>query len=320
MAPGPLRHPQPRRILVIKLGALGDFFQALGPMRAIRTHHRDAHIALLTTPPFAAIARECGLFDDIIALPRPGKFDIPGWLALRAALLRGRYARVYDLQNNDRTALYMRLFPRDRRPDWVGAAPGAAIRNDSPARTAGSAFAGHVQTLALAGVTGVMVDNLSWMVPEHEFNLPAPYVLLVPGAAPGRDDKRWPATHYAALARRIAADGFHPVILGAADEAHSARIILDAVPGATDLTGRTAFVDIPALARGAAAAVGNDTGPMHMIAPTGCPALVLFSGTSDPARHAPLGMLVRTRQATAIDSLTPDDVYGDLRALIRGNT
>ncbi|MEC7538546.1 MAG: ADP-heptose--LPS heptosyltransferase, partial [Pseudomonadota bacterium] len=41
-----------RPVLVIKLGALGDFVQALGPFSAIRAHHADQRIALLTTPPF----------------------------------------------------------------------------------------------------------------------------------------------------------------------------------------------------------------------------------------------------------------------------
>jgi ADP-heptose:LPS heptosyltransferase len=316
--PARIRHPHPRRILVIKLGALGDFVQAVGPMRAIRAHHRDAHITLLTTPPLESLGRACGLFDDIIALPRPGKLDIPAWLTLRAALLRGHYARVYDLQNNDRTALYLRLFPQAVRPDWVGAAPGAAIRNNTIERTAGSAFAGHVQTLAMAGVTGVTVDDLSWMTAEHTFDdLRAPYILLVPGASPGRDDKRWPREHYAAIARMMNTRGFQSVIIGAADEGQTARAICAAEPAALDLTGRTALGDIPALARGAAAAIGNDTGPMHMIAPTGCPALVLFSGASDPARHAPLGAAVHVMRQNDIAAITADAAWDMLQKIVR---
>ncbi len=39
------------RILVIKLGALGDVVLALGPFAAIRDAHRDACTTLLTTEP-----------------------------------------------------------------------------------------------------------------------------------------------------------------------------------------------------------------------------------------------------------------------------
>ena len=52
-------------ILVIKLAALGDFVQALGPCAAIRQHHKDARITLLTTAPFEDLARQSGYFDEV---------------------------------------------------------------------------------------------------------------------------------------------------------------------------------------------------------------------------------------------------------------
>ena len=53
------------RLLVIKLGALGDFVQAMGPAAAIRAHHPDAEITLLTTAPFAELARAAPYFDRV---------------------------------------------------------------------------------------------------------------------------------------------------------------------------------------------------------------------------------------------------------------
>ena len=50
------------RVLVIKLGALGDFLQALGPFAAIRHHHKEAKITLLTTAPFPGDGRTVRLF------------------------------------------------------------------------------------------------------------------------------------------------------------------------------------------------------------------------------------------------------------------
>jgi hypothetical protein len=45
-----------KRILIIKLAALGDFVQAFGPFAAIRAYHPESHITLLTTPPYVALA------------------------------------------------------------------------------------------------------------------------------------------------------------------------------------------------------------------------------------------------------------------------
>ena len=152
-----------KSILVIKLGALGDFIQALGPMSAIRKHHPQARITLLTTAPFRGFAEDSGYFDHIVLDVRPKLMNIKAWLDLKNWFNREGFDRVYDLQNNDRTSFYFKLFSRKNKPEWVGVAPGASHRNTSPERTAGHAFDGHVQTLAMAGVTGVKPDRLEWI-------------------------------------------------------------------------------------------------------------------------------------------------------------
>ena len=80
-----------RRILVIKLGALGDFILATGPFAAIRTAHPHDEIVLLTTAPFAEIRHR-----QHAALDRP---DEPCRIARRhwrcgpERWFRSRYAR-----------------------------------------------------------------------------------------------------------------------------------------------------------------------------------------------------------------------------------
>lgn len=301
------------QILVIKLGALGDFIQALGPMAAIRRHHPEARITLLTTDPFVNFANQCGYIDRVWTDDRPRWKNPRGWLELREKLNNGHFTRVYDLQNNDRTALYFKLF--SPKPEWVGTARGASHRNTAPERTAGLAFYGHKQTLALAGIDDVEIDDLSWIEGDAgAFNLQNPYVLLVPGSAPDRPEKQWGAKNYGLLARMLYGWGYTPVILGTNSESEIARTICDIFPDAVDLTGQTALTDIVLLARGASAAIGNDTGPMHLIAPTGCPSFVLFSRHSDPARHAPLGPTVKTIQVQNLSGLSADELIGQLSA------
>ena len=67
---------QKRRILVIKLGALGDFILATGPFAAIRTAHPDDEIVLLTSAPFAEMGRDCQLFDDVWIDERPSRINL----------------------------------------------------------------------------------------------------------------------------------------------------------------------------------------------------------------------------------------------------
>jgi ADP-heptose:LPS heptosyltransferase len=101
--------------------------------------------------------------------------------------------------------------------------------------------------------------------------------------------KRWPAARYGELARGLVAEGYRPVVLGTASEAGTCAEIARVSPRVVDLCDRSPVLAIMALARGAAGAVGNDTGPMHLIAAMGCPTLTLFSGATNPRNTRPRG-------------------------------
>lgn len=302
--------PHKTRILVIKLGALGDFIQSLGPMKAIRKTHPDARITLLTTKPYASFGKDCGYFDDIWIDERPKWFELKTWMNFRKKLNKAGFWRVYDLQNNDRTSFYLKLFSSGKKPQWVGAARGASHRNNSPLRTKGTAFDGHQQTLALAGIHNITIDPLDWMNSDiSAFPLKNPYILLIPGCSPSHPGKRWPVSAYKKLSRALIEKGYQPVIIGSDIEKDIANDIKNANSDILDLTGQTSLSDIVTLARHANGAIGNDTGPMHMISVTGCPATVLFSTKeSNPKRHAPLGKDLTVLAAEDIKEISVDQV------------
>ena len=303
-----------RRILVIKLGALGDFVLAMGPFAAIRRAHPRAHIVLLTTAPFAELARASGYFDEVWLDDRPPLFAPARWLALRRRLRGGGFDRVYDLQTADRTGWYFRLMGPGRRPEWSGHVKRCSHPHDDPARVHMHTVDRHAAQLAIAGISAVPAPDLTWMEAETRgYGLAPRFVLLVPGGAPHRPRKRWPAARFGALAGRIEAMGLQPVVIGGAAERDAAREILDECAAAADLVGRTTFAEIAALARQAAGAVGNDTGPMHLIAAAGCPAVVLFSSESDPALTAPRGAGVTVLQRDDLAALGVVEVAEALR-------
>jgi ADP-heptose:LPS heptosyltransferase len=278
-------------ILVIKHGALGDLVQAFGPFAAIRAHHPGAAITLLTTRPFAGLMQKAPWFDHVAVDDRPPWWNLLAWRRLGLRLAGAGFGRVYDLQTSDRSS---RLFTAMRlygaRPEWSGIAPGASHPHANPGRDAMHTADRQREQLSQAGITDFPAPDLSWLKGDAaRFGLASPYALLVPGAAPHRPAKRWPAEHYGALAAHLAARGITPVTLGTAAEAPLAVEIRRLCPGAIDLTGRTAIADIATLAAGAMLAVGNDTGPMHLVAAMGTPSLVLFSADSDPALCAPRG-------------------------------
>lgn len=293
-------------ILVIKLGALGDFVQALGPFAALRAHHADARITLLTTRPFAAFAEASPWFDEVWLDAKPRLWQPGRVLALRRRLSGGGFARVYDLQTSDRSAWYFRLM--GGRVEWSGIAAGCSHPHANPGRDGMHTVERQAEQLAMAGIARVPSPDLSWVRADSgRFDLPQPFVLLCPGGAPHRPAKRWPAERFAVLARRLADGGATPVLLGTAAEAAELEAIAAACPQARSLAGATSFLDIVALAQRAAGAVGNDTGPMHLIAAAGCAAVVLFSHDSDPNLCAPRGRVSIVRRPSLAE-LTVEEV------------
>jgi len=272
------------RVLVIKLGAFGDFVLAFPAFAAIRAHHRHAAVTLLTTAPFAELASRAPWFDAVLVDARPSWWDLPGLRRL-AARLRG-FDIVYDLQTSARSSRYFRLAGR---PAWSGIARGCRFPHANTRRDRMHTRERQREQLESAGIACFPAPELGWLTGPPATPLPAHYALLVPGAAPHRPAKRWPAARFGALAQRLAGDGLTPVIVGGAAEAASARTIREACPGAIDLTGRTSLVELAAIAGRAVLAVGNDTGPMHLAAAVGCRCVVLFSAESDPALTAPRG-------------------------------
>src|ERR1700750_277234 len=139
-----------RRILVIKLGALGDFVQALGAMRVVRATHPSARITLLTTEPFEAFAKACPYF-DIVESDGPPR-DIRGRTDVIGGLRAANYDMVYDFQSNDRTAQYF-MGLSGKKPLWSGAANGASHQHRNPNRAAMHNFDRLAEQLRHAGLS-----------------------------------------------------------------------------------------------------------------------------------------------------------------------
>ncbi|MBO9707784.1 MAG: glycosyltransferase family 9 protein [Caulobacter sp.] len=290
-----------KKVLVIKLGALGDFVLALAAMKKIREAHPRAKITLLTTPPFESLAKLSPYFNSVETDGRPSDFG--DLTAMLSRLRKARYDRVYDLQTNSRTGWYfqaLRPFP----PQWSGIAAGCSLPQRGKARYHMHTLERQADQLRQAGIWpdaptepgSAPPPDLSWILRRHKeprpvagAPAPRPYVLLVPGGSAHRPEKRWPVESYAQLAALLKARGLDIVIIGGPQESAMARQIQKAVGQARDLTGRTDFAQLAVLGAKAALAVGNDTGPTHLLAAAGAPTIALFSDASDPELCGPRG-------------------------------
>lgn len=308
-----LPSPPPRRILVIRLGALGDIILARDVFHALRTCHAADRITFLTRPNFAELASQMPWFDEVWTDPKPKWWQVAKWLAWCRRLRAGQFDRVYDLQCNSRTGWYFRLLGWNP-PEWVGAAPGCSHpRPDSQGQRL-RADEIWFRLVASAGVQRAGSADLTWLDGSvDQFTLPERFVVLVPGCAPHRPYKRWPAQHYAALARLLLSAGYGVVIVGTTADRDAVEEILRLAPTAFNLAGRTTIGQLAALGRRTAAVVGNDTGPVHVLAAVGALTLVVMSGASDPAVMLPSGQAVGCLQRPSLAELTVDNIWRELQ-------
>lgn len=298
-------------ILVIKLGALGDFVQAMGPLAAIRAHHPDAEITLLTTKPYLDLGEACPYVDRVWIDGRPKALQIGKWLELRRWLRSGNFRRVYDLQTSDRSGFYAKLLGGS--VEWSGIAKGCSHPHTNPQRDFMHTIERQAEQLAMAGINETPLPDLSWAEADlSRFGLPSRFALLVPGGAPHRPAKRWLPQNFGDLATRLIDAEILPVVLGAGAEAAIAEKIIATCPGARSLVGETDFVEIAVLATKAVLAVGNDTGPLHIISLAGCPSVALYSHESDPALCAQRGPNVSILRQRSLEDVTLDDVWQTL--------
>ncbi len=299
-------------ILVIRLGALGDFVQSFGPFAAIRAHHPDARITLLTTPPYAGLARRSPWFDEVWEDGRPSWRDPRAILSLACRMRAARFGRVYDLQTSGRSARYRWLLGRG--VEWSGIGRSISHPHANPGRDLMHTVERQREQLLMAGITHLPPPALDWLDADvGAFGLPPRFALLVPGASPLRPGKRWPAERFRELAAEL---DLPVVVLGGRTETELASGIVAGLPHALTLAGRTDFGQVAALARRAAFAVGNDTGPTHLIAAAGCPTLALFGADSDPALCAPRGPSVAVLREVPLSALSVAEVRAALPAIL----
>ncbi|HUJ76796.1 MAG TPA: lipopolysaccharide heptosyltransferase II, partial [bacterium] len=105
-------------------------------------------------------------------------------------------------------------------------------------------------------------------------------VVLAPGAEYG-PAKQWPAAHYRALAQTLGRAGWPVVVTGLSQDAALGDLIVQDVPRAVNLCGRTSLPQLVGVLAGAALLVSNDSGAMHLGAALGIRQLALF-GSTDP--------------------------------------
>lgn len=287
-----------KRILVIRLSAIGDIVMASALIPALRQRWPDAHIAWLTEPAGAELLRDNPRLDEVILWPR-GEWSRL-WRTRRyrellaqvrrfvSGLRARRFDLVLDTQGLLKSGLWAWLSGAPRRIG-MGSREGSALLMTEvltpPAldERIGSEYLFLARRLDAAGdgfpmdlVLGAGCRAEARALLEAE-DISGGYAVLAPFTT--RAQKHWLESRWSALARRIRADlGLEAVLLGGPDD-HAAAGRIAAGGGIHNLAGRARLAVSAALVSGARLLVGVDTGLTHMGIALNVPTVTLFGST-----------------------------------------
>lgn len=275
------------KILVIKLGALGDVVIATPIIRRIQAHHRDADLWVLTSPAYAELfAAWQGI--HVKTIERHGLKNLVRAIAWIRSM---RFDRIYDLQSNDRTSVIMALsgakvrvgnhprFPYTHHPGYTYRGEEHIFdRMNRVLESAGVPPARPEPHIPVSDPSRKKV--LAWL--ESKGLLGKDYVVMHAGASRRWETKRWP--YYAELAERLHGQGFNIVWVGGDDDAETNRVLASRT--GVDATGRFTIPELVELGRHARFAVTNDSGPMHALSASGIPVFAFFGPTDWKRSHA----------------------------------
>ena len=277
------------KILIIKLGALGDVVMATPLIEAIQLAHPNDEIQLMTSPPFAPIFSAWeGI--TVHAFPRKG---VRAMRAMAQFIRRARFDRIYDLQGNDRTSLLCAI---SRAPERIGNHTRFPYTHHPPDKWRGNIHIFERMKRVLASVKVVVgtntpvlpVTNRNQSVVEQwliQFAADKNLVGLHASASATRRDKCWP--HFHRLAKKLSQHGFTPVWLGAANDRDANDSLIKKSVG-INAAGDFEIPELAYFAEHLKFAITNDSGPMHAIATANIPVYGLF-GPSDWRRNHALG-------------------------------
>lgn len=281
------------RILIVRLGSLGDIVHALPAAAALRRAAPQARIDWLVDAQHRELLDLVPVVDEALVLRAR---TLAGWLDATRVLRARGYDVAIDLQGLLKSAVLARASGASRVLGFSIWHLRERTARPFYSETATPEAAEHIvrKNLALVAALGIKTDLLEFPLAGRDSTAlsevrrvasGAAFALVNPGAA--WPNKRWPPDRFGALAATLRNRfGLMPVVLWGPGEEALARSVVNASSGTAVVAPRTAISDLVELTRAASLMVSGDTGPIHIAAAVGTPVVGLYGPTS-PARNGP---------------------------------
>jgi heptosyltransferase-1 len=293
------------RILVVRLGAMGDIIHTLPSVASLKQSYPHSHVAWAVERKWAGLLEGNPFLDECVEVDRS---SLGAFLDVRGRLRRSRFDIAVDFQGLFKSAVIAsfgragRVYGFDRS---CAREKIAAIFYSHGVKPACAHMVDrHLEIASAAGATTIVRH---FHIPEgrEEGDLPeGEFVLANPQA--GWASKQWPLERYEELAKRLRSRWGLPLVVNGPTACN--------IPGAWSHISSVAGL-IHATRR-ALAVVGVDSGPLHLAAALAKPGVAIF-GPTDPVRNGPYGGTITVvRAAGAQTSYKRNDAIDPSMAAI----
>ena len=318
-----------RRILIVRIGALGDIFFALPAVSFLKNIYPNSHITWLVGQTLAPVLRLHPQVDQVLTIRENkifGSNKLAAGLEIFKTLwkLRRSYDLIVLLHRDTRWTLSFRallgpIFQLRRTEvswsDWMV----HPVR--FPAVTVNESL--QIRELLEMAVTTDGVKTTSWEIPKSfwekfqaDIEVPRSYwVVHLGGGQNSKTEftlKQWP--YWSQLLTQLKMSPAQNIVLvGAPSESDNAHKILEKVNLTSgqivNLVGRTNLIQLIAVIRNAEKFIGVDSGPLHIADAALVPCVGLYGPTSPKSWGLLGGRSIALHHSVPCSPCYKDDGY-----------
>ena len=331
----------PRNILIIDFGQLGDVVMSLPALRAVRDKFRLARITVAVGKPGAELISMSGYVDTTIEIDRVALRDgfkpvsILKIFDIIKGVRRQQFDFVIDLHSFSETNLLgflsrapQRLFARrpGRSLDFLANfSPKPPVDRNDPNQHLVDRYLDVLKPLGIENAPRIprlsprprdyaAVDAI---LRKAKANTGSPLIGLFPGA--GHPGRRWPLMKFSQLADSLVRnDNLRPLIFVGPEERHMLKQIRELYPAPSIVLDGLSIPEVAAAQSRLAVFVSNDTGPAHIAAAVGTPVVVLMD-VPTPHAYIPVSNYQRLMFSDGVATLEVEDVYAATLELLRAH-
>ena len=303
------------KILIIKLGSLGDIVQISGAIRDISENHKDDEIHIMTTKPYFDLFKKNPHISNVILDKRLSRLNLIYLFSLMKLIKKYSFSKVYDLQNSSRSAFYKRiLFPNASKEIWSSTEttlPEGTTKKDFDKDSVLSRFEHQLKSSGINTIHTLKPDfswsstDISQIKSYHQLDK---YIVIFPFCSPHLTSKKWP--YYNDLINLINKkyeNNYKIVIAPGPNEIREATNI-----NALCILDNGKALDISQLAtliKDSSFVVANDTGPAHITAHLGSKGIALFGSHTSPFKVSIERENFKAIQAHELSKLSAEKVF-----------